>query len=153
MKTKLGPGSSAAVWLWTAVVLAGLSAADRASAQDEVGQVTLLAGAPRMVGESIRPLQAILTGQQLETGESDAAGVLVEDIVFHVGVNSDVSVMITSPSASSLTGRLRPPMSNRPVPLPARSPNQTVTLSASMADLFWWAKTRFFVSEPCATAS
>ncbi len=70
-------------WMLTASV---------ARADGEVGRVTLMAGAPRMVGESIRPLQVILSGRVLETGETDAAGLLVEDVVVHIGANSRVSV-------------------------------------------------------------
>ncbi len=64
----------------------------QAVAQGDAGRVTLMAGSPRMVGEGIRPLQAILSGQQLETGAGDAAGLLVEDIVFHIGINTNVIV-------------------------------------------------------------
>lgn len=69
-----------------------LGLADSSFAQSEVGRVTLMSGAPRMVGESIRPLQAILSGRTLETGDGDAAGLLVEDVVFHIGANSKVTV-------------------------------------------------------------
>ncbi len=65
---------------------------DSSLARQEVGRVTMMAGAPRMVGESIRPLQPILSGRTLETGDSDAAGVLIEDVVFHIGPNSRVAV-------------------------------------------------------------
>ena len=81
----------------TAAVALGLItaflAAERTTlAQDKIGVVSLLSGSPRMVGESIRPLQAILSGQLLETGDADAAGLLVEDIVIHVGVSSAVTL-------------------------------------------------------------
>jgi len=76
-----------------ALVLVCLVTTGPVWAQGEVGTVTLLAGAPRMVGESMRPLQAILSGRQLETGEADAAGLLIEDIVFHVGANTRVTVL------------------------------------------------------------
>ena len=70
-----------------------LAAGQPVAAQSEVGQVTLVAGAPRTMGEAIRPLQAIFSGQQLETGEEDATGLLVEAIVFHVGANSAVTTL------------------------------------------------------------
>ncbi len=100
MKSQRGSGRWAATWSNAVAARLGAVAGvvclvigASALAQEQMGQVTLLAGAPRMVGESIRPLQAILTGQQIETGEEDAAGLLVEDIVFHVGVNSTVNVV------------------------------------------------------------
>ena len=63
-----------------------------AMGQDAVARVTLMAGAPRMVGESIRPLQAILTGVQLETGAGDAVGLLVSDVVVHLGTDTVASI-------------------------------------------------------------
>ncbi|MFQ5463157.1 MAG: hypothetical protein ACE5E5_11100 [Phycisphaerae bacterium] len=69
-----------------------LGVAGSSQARQEVGRVTMMAGAPRMVGESIRPLQPILSGRMLETGDADAAGVMVEDLVFHIGPNSQVAV-------------------------------------------------------------
>ncbi len=62
-------------------------------AEGDMGRVTLMVGAPRMVGEAIRPLQSILSGHLLETGEDDALGLLVENIVFHLGINSKVRVI------------------------------------------------------------
>jgi hypothetical protein len=73
-------------------VIACLLGIAEARAQDQVGSVTLVAGAPRMVGESIRPLQAIYSGRVLETGDADAAGMLLDDIVVHMGINSRVTV-------------------------------------------------------------
>jgi len=64
---------------WPIVALAMLIATNLANpclAQVEVARVTLMVGAPRMIGESIRPLQAIMSGRLLETGEGDAAGLL-----------------------------------------------------------------------------
>lgn len=81
---------------WLAVVgIVAVSVAfgPAALGQDQIGMVTLMSGAPRMVGESIRPLQAVLSGQLLETGEADAAGLLVEDVVIHVGANSAVTLV------------------------------------------------------------
>ncbi len=73
-----------AVYLW--LPGAGVSAADR------IGSVTMMTGAPRMVGQSIVPLQPILSGSLLETGENDGVGLLVEDIVLHIGVKSKVTL-------------------------------------------------------------
>lgn len=77
----------------TALVLSFILTPGVARASDEFGRVTLMVGAPKMVGESIRPLQAIFSGRVLETGESDAAGLMVEDVVFHIGPNSRVTVL------------------------------------------------------------
>lgn len=77
----------------TALALSCILASGVVRASDEFGRVTLMAGAPKMVGESIRPLQAIFSGRVLETGESDAAGLMVEDVVFHIGPNSRVTVL------------------------------------------------------------
>ncbi|MCP4249045.1 MAG: hypothetical protein GY778_18530 [bacterium] len=79
--------------LLPALVLLGTVLATQAVAQQQVGQVTMLAGTPNMMGEAVRPLQAILSGRQLQTGAGDAAGLLVEDIVFHIGDNSNVTVL------------------------------------------------------------
>ena len=68
-------------------------AVHQARAETEIGRVTLMAGMPRMVGESIRPLQAVYSGRVLETGEEDAAGLLVDDVVIHIGSNSEVTVL------------------------------------------------------------
>ncbi|MCH7813994.1 MAG: hypothetical protein IID40_08230 [Planctomycetes bacterium] len=76
-----------------AVALSGSGLATQAWAQRQIGQVTMLAGTPSMMGEAVRPLQAILSGRQLQTGPGDAAGLLVEDIVFHIGDNSKVTVL------------------------------------------------------------
>jgi hypothetical protein len=74
-------------------VAAQLAAVQVARAQNDMGVVTLMSGSPRMVGESIRPLQAVLSGQLLETGDTDAAGLLVEDVVIHVGASSAVTLI------------------------------------------------------------
>ncbi|MCH8967449.1 MAG: hypothetical protein IID43_07195, partial [Planctomycetes bacterium] len=74
-----------------AIMFVSIGAAT-ALANAELGRVTLIAGAPRMVGESIRPLQAVFSGRMLETGEDDAAGLLIQDIVFHIGPNSRVTL-------------------------------------------------------------
>jgi ferric-dicitrate binding protein FerR (iron transport regulator) len=70
-----------------------LAWAGTAIAQQSIGTVTLMAGAPRMVGQTIRPLQAVLSGSVLETGEADAAGVLVQDIALQIGGNSQVEIL------------------------------------------------------------
>ena len=70
-----------------------LAWAGTALAQQSIGTVTLMAGAPRMVGQTIRPLQAVMSGSVLETGEADAAGVLVQDIVLQIGGNTQVEVL------------------------------------------------------------
>lgn len=69
-----------------------LASAGAAMAQQGIGAVTLMTGAPRMVGQSIRPLQPVLSGSVVETGEADAAGMLVQDIVLQIGANSQVEV-------------------------------------------------------------
>lgn len=77
--------------MWV-LLLSLLLPAVGARAQDKIGSVTMLMGAPRMVGESITPLQPVLSGNMLETGTADGIGLLIEDIVLHIGVNSKVSV-------------------------------------------------------------
>lgn len=64
-----------------------------ARADVEFGRVTLMAGAPRMVGESIRMVQTVFSGRVIETGESDATGLMAGDVVFHIGPNSNVTVV------------------------------------------------------------
>lgn len=76
-----------------AVVVCHLASAGSAGAAEGIGTVTLMMGAPRMVGQSIRPLQPVLSGSVLETGSADAAGVLIQDIVLQVGTNSQVEVL------------------------------------------------------------
>ncbi|HUU85670.1 MAG TPA: hypothetical protein VM243_19400, partial [Phycisphaerae bacterium] len=80
---------------WVGVLMVAsclLLATAGAEAQEGIGAVTLMAGAPRMVGQTIRPLQPVLSGSVLETGEADAAGLLVQDIVLQIGANSQVQV-------------------------------------------------------------
>ncbi|MHC4235089.1 MAG: hypothetical protein ACYSUQ_08230 [Planctomycetota bacterium] len=92
MNAQPNSGLRAALVSGIALATVCLVMVGRAEAQEQVAQVTMMAGAPRMVGEAIRPLQAILSGRQLETGPEDAAGLLVEDVVVHVGVDSVVTV-------------------------------------------------------------
>jgi len=65
-----------------------------AAAQDAGATVTLLTGTPRIAGQSIRQLQPIRAGSlaEIATGENDALGLLVQDIVVHQGQNSLVSM-------------------------------------------------------------
>jgi hypothetical protein len=77
---------------WVVLVALSVCAFSAAASAQQIGSVTLLSGAPRMVGQSIRPLQPILSGSRLETGEADGVGMLVEDVVFHVGADSQVTL-------------------------------------------------------------
>ncbi len=54
--------------------------------------VTQIMGGARVAGESVGTLDAIPPDQSLVTGESEAAGLLVGDVVIHVSGNSQVQV-------------------------------------------------------------
>ncbi len=92
MDGRLYRGLSRTLSAGTALAISFLLTPGVARGNGEIGRVTLMAGAPKMVGESIRPLQAIFSGRVLETGEADAAGLMLEDFVFHIGANSRVTI-------------------------------------------------------------
>jgi hypothetical protein len=57
---------------------------------EPLGQVTLLTGTPRMPGQAVRRAMPVISGQPIQTGPQDAVGVLLRDLVVHVGVDADV---------------------------------------------------------------
>lgn len=86
--------------VWTVVVAwAALGGVTAAWAQ-QGALVTQFMGGPSVAGESIGTLDAIPPDQMLVTGEADAAGLLVGDVVIHVAGNSRVQVNEDSASVS-----------------------------------------------------
>lgn len=71
-------------------IVAGIVLSGAAVAQESVGEITLLTGTPRMTGQSLLPAAPVLSGRPVETGPDDAVGVLMQDLVVHVGADSQV---------------------------------------------------------------
>lgn len=81
--------------LLAAALLGGFAtvAAFAQAPAERYGAVTLLDGNPRMLGESLRELQAPVVNAPIETGENDRVGVTFESAVLHVGENARFTIL------------------------------------------------------------